>query len=163
VNAVNHSPAVSGPVMFPRPSPPDMAMLESLPHQDYLELSAHVTAPREARRRIGKLLPDWSLSQFEISTSLIASELVTNAVASTTAILRAGDMPPVLLWLRGGPSIVAVLTWDAADAPPTPRDASDTDESGRGLAIVAALSAASGYYYPAGSAGKITWAIVNTP
>ena len=60
-------------------------------------------------------------------------------------------------------SLVALLAWDATVAAPTPRDAAEDEESGRGLAIVAGLSAACGYYYPANQAGKVTWALIDTP
>jgi hypothetical protein len=138
-------------------------MLESLPHHDFLELAANDTAPRDARRRIGKLLPQWSLSQYEVAASLIASELVTNAMVATISVSWQETVPPICLWLRAGPGIVAVLAWDAAVSAPARRDAADTDESGRGLAIIAALSAGSDYYYPPDIGGKVTWAVIDTP
>jgi hypothetical protein len=149
--------------MGPQPSPPNIAMLESLPHHDCLVLAADDTAPREPRRRIGKLLPEWRLPQFEIVTSLIVSELLTNSVTATASVRWPREPPPVLLWLRAGTGIVAVLAWDATGTPPCPRTAADDDESGRGLAIVGALSAGSGFYYSPQYAGKVTWAVIDTP
>jgi hypothetical protein len=108
-------------------------------------------------------LPEWSLPQFEVVASIIASELVTNAAVATRGVRWTAPVPPVQLWLRGGPSVVAVLAWDATVIAPMPRDAEDDDESGRGLAIVAALSAQWGYYYPARLCGKVTWAVIDTP
>jgi hypothetical protein len=163
VNAVTRPPDVPGPLAGPAPGAPDVPMLESLPHHDFLELAAGATAPREARRRIGKLLPEWSLGNYETVTSLIASELISNAVTATGAVCWHGTPPPVLVWLRAGPGAVAVLAWDVTVVPPVPRDAASTDESGRGLAIVAALSAGNGYYYPQDYAGKVSWAIITTP
>lgn len=141
---------------------PDMRWLAALPHRDWLELGADDTAPRAARRRLAKLLPDWSLPQFETVAWLVASELVTNAVVATRGVQWAGERPPVQLWLHGGPSVLAVLTWDATITAPVLRDAGADDESGRGLAIVGSLSAGSGYY-PARFGGKVTWAVIDTP
>jgi len=164
-NSVNaNSPlSLTTPVMRPQPSTPDMRLLGTLPHRDFLELGAEDTAPRTARRLIARTLPEWSLPHFETATSLVASELVTNAVVTTRGVQWAWAVPPVLLWLLGGPSVVALLTWDATVTAPVPRDAGDDDESGRGLAIVAGLSADCGFYYPANCVGKVTWAVIDTP
>jgi hypothetical protein len=74
-----------------------------------------------------------------------------------------GGGAPVRLWLRGGVAMVAVLAWDATLSVPVPRAAGGEEESGRGLAIVAALSADCGFYYPAHYPGKVTWAVIDTP
>jgi hypothetical protein len=140
-----------------------MRWLESLPHHDSVQLDAVETAPREARRWLAKILPEWSLPQFETVAALIATEVVTNAVAATIQARWTTSRPPVRLWLCGGPSVVAVLAWDASMLAPMVREAGDDDESGRGLAIVAALSAGWGFYYPAEFRGKVTWAVINTP
>jgi hypothetical protein len=140
-----------------------MEWLASLPHRDCLEMSAQDTAPRAARRLVARVLPQWSLPQFEVVTSLIATELVTNASAATRGVAWTAAVPPLRLWLCGGPSVVAVLAWDATVIAPVAREADEDDESGRGLAIVAALSADWGYYYPAEFGGKVTWAVIETP
>ena len=164
-NSVNaNSPlSVTTPVMRSQPSTPDMHLLDRLPHRDFLELETGETAPRAARQRIARVLRQWELPHLEMASSLVATELVTNAVVATRAERWASAIPPVLLWVCGGPSLVALLAWDATVTAPTPRNAGDDDESGRGLAIVAGLSAACGYYYPAGRAGKVTWALIDTP
>jgi hypothetical protein len=140
-----------------------MRLLDGLPYRDSLELAADDTAPRTARRRIARVLPEWSLPQFEVAASLIASELVTNAVAATRGVPWTAAVPPVRLWLRGGVAVVAVLAWDATLSAPVPWAAGGAEESGRGLAIVAALSADCGFYYPAQYPGKVTWAVIDTP
>jgi hypothetical protein len=139
-----------------------MRWLAVLPYHDFLELDADESAPRGTRRRIATVLPEWGLQRFEVAASLVASEIVTNALIATRGVSWVSAMPPVLLWLIGGPSVLAILAWDAVTSPPTPRGAADYDESGRGLAIVGALSADWGFYYPA-KIGKITWAIIDTP
>jgi hypothetical protein len=140
-----------------------MQLLDGLPHRDSLELAADDTAPRNARRRIARVLPEWSLPQFEVVASLVASELLTNAVTATRGVPWTVAVPPVRLWLRGGVAVVAVLIWDATLSVPVPRAAGDEEESGRGLAIVAALSADCGFYYPVHYHGKVTWAVIDTP
>jgi hypothetical protein len=91
------------------------------------------------------------------------SEIVTNAVAASNALVAVGEPPLVRVWLLGGPAVVALLAWDVSTEPPVRRCVADTDESGRGLAIVEELSAQWGYYYPAETGGKVTWAIIDRP
>jgi hypothetical protein len=160
----NNGIAMAGRAMRSQPWRPDPRLLGSLPHRDSLELDATETAPRAARRRVARRVTEWSLPEFEAPASLISSELVTNAVVATRGLRRASAMPPVRLWLRGGPGVLAILAWDASLAAPVPREAAADDESGRGLAIVAALSADCGFCYPRHPhGGKVTWAIVAPP
>jgi hypothetical protein len=120
------------------------------------------SAPGIARKRLDVILRKWDLDEYVDDAMLIASELITNAVAETGKIEWA-RRPPVGLRLRGGPSVLAMEVWDAILAAPVPRAAAAEDESGRGLAIVAGLSTSCGFYYPGKHGGKVTWAIVGTP
>ena len=134
----------------------------ALSRRSRLELGAYETAPRTARGHIARVLEEWSLAEFRDVTALIASELITNAILQIARYSWAA-LPPVRLWLRGGPPGVAILVWDPIAAGPVPRVAGDDDESGRGLAIVAELSAACGFYHAADPGGKVTWAVITTP
>ena len=163
MNVANSTCAITAPVTRPQPSSPHMRWLASLPHRDSVELDAVETAPREARRWLAKVLPEWSLSQFDTVAALVATEIVTNGVAATAGMRWPATRPPIRVWLCGGPSVVAVLAWDASPLVPVVREAGEGDESGRGLAIVAALSAGWGFYYPAEFCGKVTWAVIDTP
>jgi anti-sigma regulatory factor (Ser/Thr protein kinase) len=138
-----------------------MWWLASLPRRDSLRLEADQAAPRAARHRLAKILPEWSLPQFETVALLVTSELVTNAVLATNQVQWTAARPPVRLWVRGDPSVLAILTWDAIPAPPVPREAGDYDESGRGLAIVESLSARWGHYQ-ARFGGKVTWSVIDS-
>jgi hypothetical protein len=149
-------------VIYARPSSPDQEWLAGLPRRSRLDLGAYETAPRTARGHIARVLDEWSLPEFSDVTTLIASELITNCVLETAKYAWA-VVPPVRLWLRGGPPGIAILVWDAVVAAPVPRTAGEDDESGRGLAIVADLSAACGFYHAAEPAGKVTWAAITTP
>jgi hypothetical protein len=160
---VNATANVTGSVTRPQPLSPDMEWLASLPHRDSVELDAVETAPRDARRWLAKVLPDWSLPQFETVAALIATELVTNAMVATREVRWTTARPPIRLWLCGGPAVLALLAWDASVLAPVLRGAGEGDESGRGLAIVAALSAEWGFYYPAEFRGKVTWAVIDCP
>jgi hypothetical protein len=137
-----------------------------LPRRSRLELGAYETAPRTARGHIARVLEEWSLPEFGYVAALIASELITNSVLAA-AKYEWAVLPPVRLWLRGGPPGVALLVWDAIATRPAPRTAAEDDETGRGLAIVAELSAACGCYPAAGPdgepSGKVTWAVITTP
>jgi hypothetical protein len=162
---------LAAPVTRLQPRPPDLDWLNRLPQWDRLDLEAHDTAPKKARRRLMSNLEKWSLQRFETSAPFVLSEIVTNAVAATNVLFKAYvaaggaavTVPEIVVWLGGGPSVVALLTWDASIAPPERRHAGDYDENGRGLMIIEDLSADYGYYYPDGFGGKITWAIINRP
>jgi serine/threonine-protein kinase RsbW len=148
--------------MYARPSSPDPEFLASLTRRSRLELGAYETSPRTARGHIARVLEEWSLAEFREVTSLIASELITNSLLQI-AKYTWEVLPPVRLWLRGGPPGVTLLVWDPILAAPVPRVAGENDESGRGLAIVAELSAACGFYHAADPGGKVTWAVITTP
>jgi hypothetical protein len=162
VNAINGTWPLASPVTHTQPSSPDSRWLRSLPYRDSLEMDACDTAPGIARKRIGAILREWGLEKFIDDAMLIASELITNAVAETRKVEWA-RRPPVRLRLRGGPSLLVIEIWDAVVATPAPRIATADDESGRGLAIVASLSASWGFHYPEKRGGKATWAIIGTP
>jgi hypothetical protein len=163
VNAINSTRALTVPVIHAHPSSPDFGRLDSLPYRDSLDLDACETAPGLARRRMRSLLGTWSLAEFSSVACLVATELITNSVTETGVAPWSAERPPVRLWTRGGPSVVAVLIWDAVTRAPAPRAAADDDESGRGLGIVAGLSSQWGFYYHGELGGKVTWAIIETP
>ena len=108
------------------------------------------------------MLEEWSLPEFSDVAALVASELITNSVLEIAKYAWAA-LPPVRLWLRGGRPGLAILVWDAIAAAPVPRTAGDDDESGRGLGIVADLSATCGFYHAAGPGGKVAWATLTNP
>jgi hypothetical protein len=110
------------------------------------------------------VLREWRLGQFAEAAEVVVSELVTNSVLATRAGRWPMRQPPVRLWLVSDGESVLVRVWDAVARPPEHRNAALDDESGRGLAIVAALCADWGYDYPpAETGGKITWAHITTP
>ncbi len=168
MNASNGAWPMTASAMYAQPSAPDPGFMARLPHRSRLELGAYKSAPRTARGHIARVLEEWSRPELSDVTALVATELITNAVLETEKYPWP-VLPPVRMWLRGGPPGVAILVWDAIAAAPVPRTAADYEESGRGLSIVAELSAACGCYPaadPAGGdnpAGKVTWSIITTP
>lgn len=108
-------------------------------------------APGFARIYVRVRLGEWGLRHLSDPIQQVASELVANAV-------RHGAGENVMIWLSRTPTSVITHVWDASPIPPVQRDASLDDENGRGLAIVAALSASAGCYPYAG--GKVTWSEV---
>jgi hypothetical protein len=162
VNASNSTWPMTTPVTYGQPSSPDPEFLAALPHRSRLDLGAYETAPRAARGHITRVLEEWSLSEFSDVTALITTEMITNSVLETAKYSWV-VLPPVRLWLRGGPPGIAILVWDAIAVASAPRTAGEDDEGGRGLAIVASLSAACGFYHAAEPGGKVTWATIVTP
>jgi Histidine kinase-like ATPase domain len=133
----------------------------------FLELGALPTAVPCARLHTRQVLWEWHLDVLSEAAELIVSELVTNAVrasAGLTGSRRAGrwvpGTPPVRLWLASDRHRVLIQVWDASDRHPAPQHPGPEAESGRGLLLVASLSAEWGSYPPERSTGKVVWAIV---
>jgi len=87
---------------------------------------------------------------------LVASELVGNAVRHTSADAT-NDLD--ISWeVETSPETVVVRVADPSDATPRPRSTDQSDTSGRGLAIVAAIATDWGVL--CSSVGKQVWARV---
>ena len=129
------------------------------PHQwqlrNYLELGALPTAVPCARLHTRHLLWEWGLTGLAADTELLVSELVTNAVKATTGQRQAA----IRLQLSSDKTRVRVEVWDGDPRPPVPKD--DTpdleEEGGRGLFLVAAVSARWDWYPTEQPAGKVVW------
>jgi PAS domain S-box-containing protein len=103
-------------------------------------------AAGQARRHVREQLSAWGLDDLAISTELLASELVGNVV-------RHAKGPVRLRLLRGGDLVCEVS--DGSLTMPRIRRASETDEGGRGLQLITALSQRWGTRYTA--TGKCIW------
>lgn len=99
-----------------------------------------------ARAHIHEQLRAWDLHDLVMNTELLASELVGNVV-------RHAKGPARLRLLRTGTLVCEVS--DGSATTPRIRRATDTDEGGRGLQLVAALSQRWGTRYT--SNGKCIW------
>lgn len=112
-------------------------------------LAPHPTAPRAARDLVGRALVDWRLTQQIPDACLVVSELVTNAM------IHAGtDIDVTLAEHRGS---VRVAVRDHSHDLPVERHVR-SDESGRGLGIVAELASSWGVL-PHADGGKVVWAV----
>jgi hypothetical protein len=128
-------------------------------------LGALRTAPRTARGHVRDLLRQWCLSELADVAEEVTGELVANAVNASTdkesgaPLYRDGRLLTVVLCLRTDRSRVRVETWDEAPGVPAPRMAGTWDVSGRGLAMVDALSDHRWGWHPASTVPwKCVWA-----
>ncbi|WNF00443.1 SpoIIE family protein phosphatase [Streptomyces luomodiensis] len=99
-----------------------------------------------ARAHVRDQLRAWGLDDLVVTTELLADELVANVV-------RHARGPSHLRLIRGGALICEVS--DTAATTPRIRRAAETDEGGRGLQLVSALSQRWGTRYTA--EGKCIW------
>jgi anti-sigma regulatory factor (Ser/Thr protein kinase) len=130
------------------------------PLRSSLELGALPTAVPCARLHTRQLVWEWGLDGLAETTELLVSELATNAVQ---AIVGQADHTAVRLQLFGDNARVRIEVWDADPRPPAPRDPGKDGipdleaEGGRGLFLVAALSACWDWHLTQEPTGKIVW------
>ncbi|MFJ6893211.1 SpoIIE family protein phosphatase [Streptomyces hokutonensis] len=110
------------------------------------ELPEDPRAAGEARLHVREQLAQWQLDELTMSTELLASELVGNVVRHAKG--------PIRLRLLRSADLVCEVS-DGSLTTPRIRRAMDTDEGGRGLQLVAALSRRWGTRYT--STGKCIW------
>lgn len=109
-------------------------------------LSRKPTAAREAREHAREQLHAWQLGEMAEVTELLVSELVTNALTHAEGQIR-------LRLIRSSNLICEVS--DGTATTPRVRRALETDEGGRGLALVSSLATRWGTRYTA--QGKTLW------
>ncbi|MFI1657156.1 SpoIIE family protein phosphatase [Streptomyces sp. NPDC020472] len=112
------------------------------------EIPYDLSAVGTARAHVEDRLRRWNHPADPFAVTLVASELVTNA-------LRHGAAPVVLRLIADGPSLTCEVS-DAGQAAPHLRHAKAVDEGGRGLVICASLADNWGVRYTDG--GKTVWA-----
>jgi histidine kinase-like protein len=105
-----------------------------------------------ARQHVRETLAAWRLDDLTVTTEMLASELVANVVLHARG--------PVRLRLLRSRSLVCEV-FDGSQTTPRIRRASWTDEGGRGLQLVAALSDRWGTRYMA--TGKSIWTEQSLP
>ncbi|MFF8787629.1 ATP-binding protein [Streptomyces sp. NPDC015125] len=118
-----------------------MTMTASRPtgHPGYSEtLPRRPESVATARRLVRTALAAWDLEELADDGALVVSELVTNAVQhARSEVIR-------LAVSRPGPATVRIGVVDKSKAPPRHRPPGNEDDSGRGLVLVAGLTAAWG-------------------
>ncbi|MER5386398.1 SpoIIE family protein phosphatase [Streptomyces sp. NPDC002688] len=111
----------------------------------------HPAAVSEARARVERQLASWGLEQHSFTTTLVVSELVTNAV-------RYSDGPIEVRLILEDTAIVCEVTDDSSTAPHL-RHAEEVDEGGRGLYLTWQVSRRWGTRPEA--RGKTIWAEIS--
>jgi anti-sigma regulatory factor (Ser/Thr protein kinase) len=142
------------------------SMTSQWPLHSFLELGALDGAVPSARLHARHVLREWGLAALADDTELVVSELVTNGVQASRAMMHAA----IRLWLASDGTRVVVLVWDASPQPPMQVDADGDVENGRGLLLVEAVSEQWGWFpgdlastSGGGYQGKAVWAIVGLP
>lgn len=135
-----------------------MSEVTTTPLSARFDLPADSRAPGRARRLLTEVLAAWDRGDDAEIVRLLASETVTNAARVT---------PPggaLELSLRVQGDLVRVSVGDAHTGRPVLRPATDDDESGRGMHLVAALASQWGVEDdPTGSGGKRVWFELGSP
>ncbi|WP_432177273.1 SpoIIE family protein phosphatase [Streptomyces sp. NBC_00063] len=101
----------------------------------------------QARALTASQLTAWNMEDLAFTTELIVSELVTNAIRYARA--------PIQLRLIRTTTLICEVA-DGSSTSPHMRQASDTDESGRGLFMIAQMADRWGTRYS--PSGKTVWA-----
>ncbi|MEV6766160.1 SpoIIE family protein phosphatase [Streptomyces sp. NPDC051105] len=144
--------------LVPVPQPDDVALLLARTHAlgaDHVvswEVPADPAAVAEVRARAAHQVEAWGYEELAITTELIVSELVTNAIRYAE--------PPIRLKLLRDSRLTCEVA-DASSTAPRLRHARSMDEGGRGLFLVAQLAHRWGARYT--GEGKIIWAEQEIP
>jgi PAS domain S-box-containing protein len=144
--------------LVPVPQPDDMALLLTrtrLLGADRVaswDVPVDPAAVADLRAAAARRLEDWGLGELAMTTELVVSELVTNAIRHAA--------PPIRLRLLRDARLTCEVA-DASSTAPRLRHARSTDEGGRGLFLVAQVAHRWGARYT--GEGKIIWADQELP
>ncbi|MFJ9687860.1 SpoIIE family protein phosphatase [Streptomyces bacillaris] len=144
--------------LLPVPQPDDIALLLARTHALPADRLASWDVPLDPaavgtiRSKVARQLETWGLDELTMTTELIVSELVTNAIRYASGPVR------LRLLLQ---SVLTCEVSDASSTTPRLRHARTTDEGGRGLFLVAQLARRWGTRYT--RRGKIIWAEQSLP
>jgi anti-sigma regulatory factor (Ser/Thr protein kinase) len=117
------------------------------------------TAPGLARGHVRAALAGWGLGTFVDDAQEIASELVANAVNASASTLASGRVLVIRVCLVVDADVLTIECWDQAPGFPVLRQSDEFAETGRGLAIIDALTSGRWGCHPAiGQVGKCVWA-----
>ncbi|MFF0731699.1 SpoIIE family protein phosphatase [Streptomyces chartreusis] len=144
--------------LVPAPQPDDIALLLARTHALGAEHVVSFDVPvdpaavAEVRARATRQVEAWGFGELAMTTELIVSELVTNAIRYAE--------PPIRLRLLRDSRLTCEVA-DGSSTAPRLRHARSMDEGGRGLFLVAQLAHRWGARYTAD--GKIIWAEQELP
>jgi anti-sigma regulatory factor (Ser/Thr protein kinase) len=123
--------------------------------RSHLKLGALPSAVPHARQHTSQVLRSWDLGELGESAELVVSELITNAIRASYPL---GEENCVRLWILSDGTTVVIQVWDNCPAPPQRTHAGASDEDGRGLLLVEAITTSWDWYSRDG--GKIVWAVL---
>ncbi|MFE9414663.1 SpoIIE family protein phosphatase [Streptomyces griseofuscus] len=144
--------------LIPGPQPDDIALLLTRTHAlgaDHAvswDIPDDPAAVGEIRTLAARQVTEWGLGELAVTTELLVSELVTNAIRYAA--------PPIRVRLLRDSRLTCEVA-DASSTAPRLRHARSTDEGGRGLFLVAQMSLRWGARYT--GEGKIIWAEQKIP
>ncbi|MEU9332693.1 ATP-binding protein [Streptomyces sp. NPDC048290] len=125
---------------------------------DAFTLPAVPASVGAARRRVRALLDAWHIAEdVQDDAVVVTSELVTNAVTHSASEYVVHRLSRSATLLR-----IEVEDQKRCSARPTPRDSAPDDQSGRGLLLVAAVSAEWGIDTAADGTRLVVWAELPT-
>jgi hypothetical protein len=122
-----------------------------------IPLPDDTTSAAHARAAVREGLATWGIPELEPVASLVATELVTNAVIHADA-----GPTQLVLSLQDARLRIEVSDGDSSRLPRR-MHREVTAEGGRGLALVEALSAAWGTLRPRRGLGKTVWCELDVP
>ena len=120
-------------------------------------LGSSAQSGRTARRFTRNTLREWGLASLADDAEAIVGEFVANAISHADRAALPGQALGLRLLRRTGEVMCAVL--DPSDSAPVLRMPERTEEAGRGLQMVDALSDVWGWS-PVTGRGKAVWAIL---
>jgi anti-sigma regulatory factor (Ser/Thr protein kinase) len=124
-------------------------------------LPALPTVPGLARDHVKVTLAEWGLGGVADAAELIADEMTANAVNASALVQAAVGLLVIRLCLVTNGETLTIECWDQAPGVPVLRPAPRLAETGRGLAIIDALSGGAWGSQPAiGQVGKCVWATI---
>jgi DNA-binding NarL/FixJ family response regulator len=133
-------------------------LLESVARREtveaQLELPRELTSVRLARRFVAARLSEWGLESIRDDALLVTSELAANAITHADSACR--------LRVSLTPTTLRIDVIDTGSGTPEPQPPSATEEHGRGLHLVAAVTTAWGLEMVPDD-GKVVWAELARP
>lgn len=114
-----------------------VSLLADWPCLSFLELAALPTAVSCGRLHTKQVLWEWQLDHLADDSETLVSELLTNAIRASWSPQGTGL---VALRLLANRERLVIEVWDQSPGDPQPGEVETESESGRGFAVIEALS-----------------------
>jgi anti-sigma regulatory factor (Ser/Thr protein kinase) len=123
------------------------------PYLCFIELPALPAVVPSGRLHSKQVLAEWNLDHLAEDAEMLVSEMLTNAVKAPPSPQGPGL---VALRLLANGERLLIEVWDRSPADPQPREPDCESESGRGFAVIEAISHRWGYRRASRSL-KVVW------